>query len=149
MDKLSVRLIQQADYRFEILFSDELPPIIGDEPPPLGTSSGISPPQLLAAAVANCLSDSLLFSLRKFKQSPEPIQTTASCEVGRNSENHLRVIGILVELKLGVSAARLEYLDRVFKQFRDFCTVSSSVSLGIPVRVTVIDAEGAKVFEGS
>ena len=93
--------------------------------------------------------DSLLFSLRKFKQSPEPIQTTESCEVGRNPENHLRVIGILVELKLGVSAARLEYLDRVFKQFRDFCTVSSSVSLGIPVRVTVIDAEGAKVFEGS
>jgi hypothetical protein len=31
MDKLSVRLIQQADYRFEILFSDELSPIIGDE----------------------------------------------------------------------------------------------------------------------
>jgi organic hydroperoxide reductase OsmC/OhrA len=91
----------------------------------------------------------LLFSLRKFKQSPEPIQTTASCEVGRNPENHLRVIGILVELKLGVSAARLEYLDRVFKQFRDFCTVSSSVSLGIPVRVTVIDVDGVKVFEGS
>jgi hypothetical protein len=41
MDKLSVRLIQQEDYRFEILFSDELPPITGDEPPPLGKSEGI------------------------------------------------------------------------------------------------------------
>ena len=58
------------------------------------------------------------------------------------------MIGIRVELKLGVEAAKLEYLDRIFKQFRDFCTVSSSVSLGIPVLVTVIDADGVQIFEG-
>ena len=58
------------------------------------------------------------------------------------------MIGIRVELKLRVEAAKLEYLDRIFKQFRDFCTVSSSVSLGIPVLVTVIDADGVQIFEG-
>ena len=86
--------------------------------------------------------------MRKFKQRPDPIKATAICELGRNPENHLRVIGIRVELKLGVEAAKLEYLDRIFKQFRDFCTVSSSVSLGIPVLVTVIDADGVQIFEG-
>jgi len=73
MDNLSLRLIQQENYRFEIQFNDEIPPITGDEPPPLDKSEGISPIQLLAAAVANCLSDSLLFSLRKLKQSADPI----------------------------------------------------------------------------
>ncbi|MDW7618997.1 MAG: hypothetical protein SCG84_03840 [Nitrosomonadaceae bacterium] len=58
------------------------------------------------------------------------------------------MIRIRVELKLGVDAAKLEYLDRISKQFRDFCTVSSSVSLGIPVLVTVIDAAEVQIFEG-
>ena len=38
-------------------------------PPPLGQGSGPSPMQLLAASVGNCLSASLLFALRKFKQA--------------------------------------------------------------------------------
>ena len=51
------------------------------------------------------------------------------------------MIGIRVELKLRVEAAKLEHLDRIFKQFREFFTVPSNVSLGISVLVTVIDAD--------
>jgi len=142
----SVKLIQQEDYRFAIHFSDHLPPFIGDEPPPLGKSAGPSPAQLLAAAVANCLSDSLLFALRKFKQAPEPIETLATCEVGRNSENRLRILGINVELSIGVNAGEVDNLDRVLHQFQDFCTVSSSINPHIPVRVTVKDISGAVIL---
>ena len=95
-----------------------------------------------------CLSDSLLFSLRKFKQSSDQIQVSSRCELGRNPEDHLRVIGIRVELKLRVEAAKLEHLDRIFKQFREFFTVPSNVSLGIPALVTVIGADGVQIFEG-
>ena len=97
-----------------------------------------------------CLSDSLLFSLRKFKQSSDQIQVSSRCELGRNPEDHLRVIGIRVELKLGVEADKLEYLDMIFKQFREFFTVPSIVNLGIPVLVLVmvIDADGVQIFEG-
>jgi hypothetical protein len=83
-----------------------------------------------------------------FKQSSDQIQVSSRCEPGRNPENHLRVIRARFELKLGVEANKLEYLDRIFKSFREFFTVPSNVSLGIPVLVTVIDADGVQIFEG-
>lgn len=141
-----VKLVQQQDYQFAIHFSDDLPPIIADEPPPLGASKGPSPAQLLAAAVANCLSDSLLFALRKFKQSPDPIETIARCEIGRNTSNRLRVLAIHVQITMGVPASSLEHLDRVLEQFEEFCTVSSSINPHIPVNITIIDSLGVQVF---
>ncbi|MFM9113603.1 MAG: OsmC family protein [Polynucleobacter victoriensis] len=143
----TVKLVQQEDYRFAIHFSDELPPFIGDEPPPLGRAAGPSPAQLLAAAVANCLSDSLLFALRKFKQSPEPIETIATCQVVRNAENRLRILAIDVELSIGVLASSIENLDRVLAQFQDFYTVSSSINPHIPVHVTVKDISKTVIFK--
>lgn len=136
----TVRLKQQSDYHFAIYYNEEKAPIMGDEPPPLGKSEGATPSQLLIAAVANCLSDSLLFALRKFKQNPEPIETLATCEIGRNTQNRLRILSIRVEIHVGVTGESLENLDRVLAQFQEFCTVSSSVSVGIPVEVLVIDS---------
>ena len=116
-----------------------------DEAPPLGKGAGPTPDQLLAAAVGNCLSDSLLFALRKFKQKPEPIQTTATANVGRNPENRLRVLDINVKLTLGAPRASLEHLDRALAQFEEFCTVSQSVRQGIPVTVEVYDSAGERL----
>ena len=141
-----VKLVQQQDYQFAIHFSDHLPPMIADEPPPLGQSNGPSPAQLLAAAVANCLSDSLLFALRKFKQSPDPIETVARCEIGRNAANRLRVLAIHVQITIGVPATSLEHLERVLSQFEEFCTVSSSINPHIPVNITILDSVGDQVF---
>jgi organic hydroperoxide reductase OsmC/OhrA len=142
----SVRLVQQSDYQFAIYYNEERDPIFGDEPPPLGRSQGATPSQFLMAGVANCLSDSLLFALRKFKQNPEPIETKASCEIGRNDQNRLRILKIDVEIRIGVPGETLENLERVLAQFQDFCTVSSSVSLGIPVNVTVIDSQERRLY---
>lgn len=148
-DTPSVRLVQQSDYQFAIYYNEDRDPIMGDEPPPLGKSQGATPSQFLLAGVANCLSDSLLFALRKFKQNPEPIETRASCQIGRNSENRLRILVIDVELRIGVPGATLENLERVLAQFQDFCTVSASVGLGIPINVTVIDSENTKLYPAS
>ena len=145
----SVRLVQQSDYQFAIYYNEERDPIYGDEPPPLGRSQGATPSQFLLAGVANCLSDSLLFALRKFKQNPEPIETKARCDIGRNAENRLRILAIHVEIKIGVPGHAVENIERVLAQFQDFCTVSSSVSLGIPVHVTVIDIEDTKLYPTS
>ena len=142
----TVTLHQQQDYRFEIGFGDEVPSIIGDEPPPLGSSTGPSPTQLLAAAVGNCLSDSLLFALRKYKQSPEPLSCEVQAQVGRNAQGRNRVLRIQATLTLGVPASSLEHLDRVLATFEQFCTVTQSVAPAIPVHLIVRDATGAELM---
>lgn len=142
MTTATVSLRQQADYRFEIRFGENLPSLIADEPAPLGQGEGPCPAQLLAASVGNCLSDSLLFALRKFKQAPEPLRCEVTAEVGRNPEGRQRILGIHATITLGVAAGSLEHLDRALAQFEAFCTVTQSVRQAIPVRVTVLDAAG-------
>lgn len=142
---IHVQLHQKQDYQFDIHFGDEIPVVMGDEPAPLGAGQGPSPVQLLAAAVGNCLSDSLLFALRKFKQAPEPMRCDVHAEVGRNAEGRLRVLGIKAVLTLGVPAATLAHLDRVLGQFEAYCTVTQSVGQGIPVSIEVVDALGVRL----
>jgi uncharacterized OsmC-like protein len=137
-----VELKQQSNYQFLIQFEETIPPLLGDEPAPLGQGKGPSPVQLLAAAVGNCLSDSLFFALQKFKQSPEPIHTLVQAEVGRNEEGRLRVLSITAKLHLGVEASKLQHLDRVLEQFESFCTVTQSVGQGIPIHTRVLDLKG-------
>ncbi len=139
---VQVELRQQANYQFLISFDDNIPPLLGDEPAPLGEGKGPSPVQLLAAAVGNCLSDSLFFALQKFKQSPEPIHTIVQAEVGRNAEGRMRVLRMTAKLHLGVQAHELQQLDRVLAQFEAFCTVSQSVGQGIPIHTRVLDSQG-------
>ncbi len=141
----SVQLQQLQDYRFQIRFADGLPALQADEPAPLGAGEGPSPVQLLASAVGNCLSASLLFALRKYKQAPEPIGCSVSAEVGRNAEGRLRVLAMQATLRLGVPAAQLQHLDRVLASFEAYCTVTQSVTAAIPVEVAVLDADGVKL----
>ena len=136
-----VSLQQQQDYQFSVSFGGSVPPLLADEPAPMGSGLGPSPVQLLAAAVGNCLADSLLFALRKFKQSPEPLRCDVEAQVGRNSEGRLRVLKIRAVLTLGVPAASLEHLDRVLGQFESFCTVTQSVGQGIEVVIEVFDSQ--------
>lgn len=141
----AVRLTQVRDYQFDITFGAGLPVLRADEPAPLGSGTGPSPVQMLCSAVGNCLSASLLFALRKFKQAPEPISAEVSAEVGRNAENRLRVLAIDAKLTLGVPAAALEHLDRVLATFEAYCTVTQSIAQGIPVRLSVFDSTGAQL----
>lgn len=142
---IHVQLQQKQDYQFDIRFGGEIPGVMADEPAPLGAGQGPSPVQLLAAAVGSCLSDSLLFALRKFKQAPEPIACEVQAEVGRNAEGRLRVLGIKAVLTLGVPAASLAHLDRVLGQFESYCTVTQSVGQGIAVSIEVVDALGVRL----
>ena len=143
--QITVHLRQQQDYQFDIDFGPAIAVLRADEPPPLGQGAGPTPTQLLAAAVGNCLSDSLLFALRKFKQAPEPIHTEVTAEVGRNAEGRLRVLAMNVRLTLGVPAEALDHLHRVLSQFEAFCTVTQSVGQAIPIRVSVFDAQGRQL----
>lgn len=141
----SVSLRQEKDYAFQNEFGGGAGSLRTDEAAPLGGGSGPSPVQLLCAAVGNCLAASLLFALRKFKQSPEPIRASVEPEVGRNEQKRLRVQRLKVRLDLGVPAASLQHVDKAIAQFEDFCTVTQSVRAAVPVEVQVFDAEGKQL----
>ncbi len=138
-------LTQQHDYQFLINFRPTLPPLLADEPAPLGTDRGPSPTELLLASVANCLSSSLLFALRKFKQDAGGIVTTATARIERNEEQRLRVQAIEVMIVLGKPAAGIDHIERIVSQFEAFCTVSQSVGRGIHIAVTVDDGDGVRL----
>lgn len=142
-DNASVTITRQSGYQFLVDFGAAIPSLLADEPAPLGQGSGPAPDHMLLAAVANCLSASLLFSLQKFKQDPGTLVATATPEMGRNENKRLRIVGIHVKLELGQTAASIEHLDRVLAQFEEFCTVSMSVRQGIPIHVQVQDGTGA------
>lgn len=140
-----VTITRQSGYQFLVDFGEGLPQWLADEPAPLGEGNGPAPDHLLLAAVANCLSASLLFALQKFKQDPGRLVATASPLVERNDQKRLRVTGMRVQLCLGKPAAEIEHLDRVLAQFEDFCTVSMSVRQGIDISVQVLDAAGVQL----
>ncbi|MDE1947369.1 MAG: OsmC family protein [Burkholderiales bacterium] len=141
----TVALRQQQDYRFEIVFDPAIPALQADAAPPLGQGAGPNPEQLLAAAVGNCLSASLLFALRKFRQAPDPISAEVRAEIGRNAEGRARVLGLHATLRLGVAAAQLEHLQRALDTFEAYCTVTASVRAAIPVTLEVFDSLGARL----
>lgn len=141
----NVHLRQIENYRFEVKFDGSQTPLIVDEATPLGDGVGPAPVQLLTAAVANCLSASILFALRKFKLDPGTVSADAFASVGRNPENLLRVQKITVNLKLGKAAESFGHLDRVLTQFEKYCTVTQSINQAIAVEVSVFDANGKRL----
>lgn len=120
-----VRLHQRQDYQFDAHLGDGLPHAVR-QPPPLGRAPP-SPTQLLASAVGNCLAASLLFALRKYKQSADPLACEVTLHTGRNAEKRLRVLDIQVRITLGVPAEAVDHLERILGSFEDFCTVTASV----------------------
>ena len=146
--QFSLTLRQEADdrsgYLFRVAFDDTaIPDLLTDELPPLGAGAGPNPARLLAAAVANCLSASLLFAMRKFHNAPGPLTTRATATLARNAGGRWRVAHIQADLQLAEAAAGHERLDRLLAQFEDFCLVTESVRQGVPVTVSVSDADGA------
>ncbi|MGR4874509.1 OsmC family protein [Pseudoxanthomonas sp. LARHCG66] len=143
---VSITLEQEDDYAFRIRFDDTtIAELMTDEPEPLGKGEGPNPTRLLVSAVANCLSASLLFALRKFKNSPGKLVTHATAELVRNEQGRLRVGHIHADIRLAEAGTAHASLERILAQFENFCVVTESVRHGIDVSVSVTDADGVQL----
>lgn len=141
--EIRVTLELQEDYAFRVQFDGEaLEDLHTDEPAPLGSGSGPNPSRLLLVAVANCLSASLLFALRKFRNQPGGLRTRARTALARDGNGRWRIPRVEVELELAESAEAHQQLQRILEQFEQFCVVTQSVRQGIAVDVRVRDASG-------
>ena len=135
---LDLTLDLQDGYRFLVDFDQEgVPPLLLDEPAPLGEGSGPSAARLLAAAVGNCLSASALYCLRRARIDVHDMRTTVTASLERNDAGRLRVRGITVRIQPEVDEAQHTRMRRCLELFEDFCVVTQSVRGGIDVDVTV------------
>jgi len=139
-----VELEQQEGFEFRVRFDwPQVPELVLDEPEPLGRRAGPNAARLVAAAVANCLSASLVFCLRtKFRQDPGPVRAMATGRLERNDKGRYRIAGIDVVLSISEKFGDMPHQERCLEQFEDFCVVTQSIRAGIPVSVSVVDAEG-------
>ncbi|MEO6352633.1 MAG: OsmC family protein [Burkholderiaceae bacterium] len=144
-ETLSITITQKENYQFLVDFGDAIPGLLVDEPAPMGDGLGPAPAHMLLAAAANCLSASLLFSLKKYGQDAGGITTRATCTIDRNANNRLRIMGIDVMIQFAQDGASINHLDRVLGQFEEFCTVSQSIQAGIPIKVSVTDGHGKRL----
>lgn len=147
--EFELELVQQQGYEFNVRFDwPDVPELRLDEPAPLGQAHGPNAARLIAAAVANCLSASLLFCLQgKFRNTPGPLRARVRGQLERNAQGRLRIGRFDVTIRLDDEAGSLNHLDRCLAQFEDFCVVTESVRQGIPVGVRVVDARGQALFE--
>jgi uncharacterized OsmC-like protein len=141
----TIELTHVEDYEFRVRFDwPEVPELTLDEPAPLGSQQGPNASRLIAAAVANCLTASLLFCLRKGHAEPKGVNTTVTGRVVRNEKGRLRLGGFEVTIAVDGDPARMA---RCLQLFEDYCVVTESVRHGVPVSVRVVDSAGTVLHE--
>ncbi len=145
--ELSVTVEHLQGLEFKVRFDwPEAGELLMDEPEPTGHRRGPNASRLLAAAIGNCLSASLLFCLQRSKVAISGASTTVSGHIIRNEQGRLRVDGFAVRIHLPVGSGERERLERCLGLFEDYCIVTASVRRGIPVAVEVVDRDGGVLF---
>jgi organic hydroperoxide reductase OsmC/OhrA len=137
--KVSLRFVRGYEFVATFPESEALPPIVFDEPPPMGEGTGPNAAAVLAAAIGNCLAASFAFCLRKVRLEPVDVSAEVVAHVARNEQGRFRIKGIDVELTPEVLEQDRPRLQRCEQLFEDFCIVTESVRRGIPVNVKVIE----------
>ncbi len=123
-------------YEFEVQFDKpQYERILLDEPAPLGRDQAPNASRILAAAVGNCLSASLLFCLKKAGVEAGGLRTDVQVQLVRNENNRLRIGSVDVTLHPSVPDGAA--LAGCLSTFEDFCVVTQSVRAGLEVRVKV------------
>lgn len=133
--KVRVKLLK--GYRFKVEFpGTKSGGFVMDEPAPLGELEGPNASRVLAASLANCLSASLLFCLKKSRVEVDDVEAEAEPTVERNAEGYWRVqrIDVSIRAKLHEPGDR-ERAKRCLEIFENYCVVTGAVRCGIPVGV--------------
>jgi uncharacterized OsmC-like protein len=143
VNEITISVRQVQDYQFLVTFDKEsMGQLQTDESTPLGQESGPTPTRMLGAAVANCLSASLLFAFRKAGVPVGDIETTVTVQTVRNEAKRLRIGKMVVTIDPKLDPADLEKAKSARGIFETFCTVTESVKSGIPVEVKVKGFDG-------
>lgn len=111
----------------------DAPPILMDEPAPLGAGAGPNPARMLGAATGGCLGASLLFCLRKAKVPVEGLTTRVHGTLERNEAGRLRIKRLEVVLEPVVPEEEHDRVPRCVALFEDYCIVTASLRPAIEI----------------
>lgn len=137
VSRFAIRVEQTSGYEFRVRFDKEqFAEMHMDEPPPLGHDRAPNAARVLAAAIGNCLSASLVFCMSKAKVSIEGVSADVNVEIVRTETRRLRIGKIDVTLHTSLPADH-PALSGCLATFEDFCIVTQSVRRGIDVDVHV------------
>lgn len=133
----TLHIEQVAGFDFRVRFDKErYAELHFDEPPPLGGDTAPNPVRVLAAAIGDCLSASLVFCLKRRGVVATGLRSEVHVQLVRNEHKRLRVGKIDVSIHPGASIPD-EALQACLESFEDFCVVTQSVRAGIDVVVNV------------
>lgn len=134
----NVSMTREKDFVFKVDFGIENFDFTMDEPEPVGGDTGPNASRVLAAAMGNCLTASLLFCLNKARAEVGGIETKVEGKMRRNEKGRWRIAEINVDISPEIKMDEFSsQYDRCHKLFEDFCIVSKSIEEGIPINVEV------------
>jgi uncharacterized OsmC-like protein len=135
--RFSIHVEQVDGFEFLIKFDKEqFSPLRTDEPPPLGHDAAPNAARILAAAIGNCLSASLVFCLKKANVLSAGVTADVDVEIVRTETRRLRIGKVDVTLRTKLPPEHPALKD-CLATFEDFCIVTQSVRKGIDVAVHV------------
>jgi len=130
------------DFEFRVQFDKpEFPELTLDEPSPLGQDKGPNATRVLAAAIGNCLSASLMFCLQRSKLVVDSLQAEVTPTTARNEEGRWRVHHVDVKILTKTAEEDPKRFQRCVEIFENYCIVTAAVRQGIPVNVEVSQSE--------
>ncbi len=139
MHSYTVIVERVENYEFRVRFDNpEFPQWALDEPSPLGDDKGPNATRVLAAAVGNCLSASLMFCLQRSKLMVDSVRTEIIPTTARNEEGRWRIQHLDVKLHIKLVEDDPKRFQRCVDIFENYCIVTASVRQGIPVNVEVL-----------
>lgn len=135
---IETKLLRIDGYKFDVNFDvDYLPNLVADEPRPIGEGAGPNAPRLLAAAVGQCMSSSLIYCLNKARIPILNLETTVKTNLFKNEKGLTRIKSIDMQIDLEINEEDKTRLQRCLTIFEDYCTVTQSIRNGIEVNVKV------------
>ena len=131
--KVSMEMVQGYRFRIDMGSVQE---ILMDEPKPMGSGDYPNAGKFLAAAVGNCLCESLSYCVRRTHTEMMSLRAEVLSKMERNERGRLRITHIRVNLYPQLSdPSKLKLCQEIFE---DFCIVSQSVKAGIPLDVEIM-----------
>lgn len=138
MKTFSVKVDRLENFVFKVDFGLEgVADLVMDEPEPVGEGKGPNASNIIAAAMGNCLSASLLFCLNKSHVEVNDIQASVDGAIKRNEEGRWRISKIEVNIDIDIEAGYENQIKRCLDIFEEYCIASQSIKDGIPVEVEV------------